>query len=154
MICGYYYLRHLLVVSSPNCTDLLQYYCVGIISNRLIGAGVGVKTSSYMNSFLTLINLGVMAVIVVAGFYYGNSDNWFKQGLFDQFGFTGVISGAATCFYAYVGFDSIATSGEEAKDPAYSIPVATIIAMSVVCTSMLAYQFGIANIWYSTGLFR
>ncbi|KAL4119278.1 hypothetical protein QTP88_012111 [Uroleucon formosanum] len=97
--------------------------------------GVGVKTSSYMNSFLTLINLGVMAVIVVVGFYYGNSDNWFKSNLLEQFSFTSVISGAATCFYAYVGFDSIATSGEEAKDPAYSIPVATIIAMSVVCTT-------------------
>lgn len=99
-------------------------------------AGVGVKTSSYMNSFLTLVNLGVMAVIVVAGFYYGNSDNWSSDGGFMPFGTTGVIAGAATCFYAYVGFDSIATSGEEAKDPAYSIPVATIIAMSVVCTGL------------------
>lgn len=95
--------------------------------------GVGVKTSSYMNSFLTLVNLGVMAVIVVAGYYYGNSDNWSSGRGFMAFGTSGVITGAATCFYAYVGFDSIATSGEEAKDPAYSIPVATIIAMSVVC---------------------
>lgn len=95
---------------------------------------MGVKISSYMNSFLTLVNLGVMVVIVVAGYYYGNSGNWSGDGGFMPFGATGVIAGAATCFYAYVGFDSIATSGEEANDPAYSIPVATIIAMSVVCT--------------------
>ncbi|GJQ81878.1 hypothetical protein Trydic_g9903 [Trypoxylus dichotomus] len=95
--------------------------------------GIGVKASSIVNSFLTLVNLSVMALVIVVGFYYSNDQNWTSQeGGFLPYGFGGVIAGAATCFYAFVGFDSIATSGEEAKNPSFSIPMATVISMGIV----------------------
>ncbi|BES96324.1 cationic amino acid transporter [Nesidiocoris tenuis] len=96
--------------------------------------GTGVKGSAWVNSILTVVNLGVMSLVIVLGFYYANFDNWTHEGSgFLPFGMGGVVAGAATCFYAFVGFDSIATSGEEARDPGYSIPVATILSMTVVC---------------------
>ncbi|XP_050311177.1 cationic amino acid transporter 4 isoform X2 [Anthonomus grandis grandis] len=94
--------------------------------------GVGVKGSAMVNSFLTIINLSVMAVVIVMGLYYAREENWSKKGGFLPYGFGGVIAGAATCFYAFVGFDSIATSGEEAKNPSFSIPIATIVSMAIV----------------------
>ncbi|XP_012282383.1 cationic amino acid transporter 4 [Orussus abietinus] len=94
---------------------------------------MGVKGSAAVNSLLTLVNLGVMTLVVVLGIYYMDISNWSSQtGGFLPFGFSGVLAGAATCFYAFVGFDSIATAGEEARDPSKSIPLATAFSMAIV----------------------
>uniref|UniRef100_T1IVD2 Cationic amino acid transporter C-terminal domain-containing protein n=1 Tax=Strigamia maritima TaxID=126957 RepID=T1IVD2_STRMM len=97
---------------------------------------LGVKGSSYVNSIFTVVNLCVIAFVVCFGFYWAKTENWTDvPGGFLPYGFGGVISGAAACFYAFVGFDSIATAGEEVKNPSKSIPLATMIAMSVVTLS-------------------
>ncbi|XP_058810798.1 cationic amino acid transporter 4 isoform X2 [Phymastichus coffea] len=94
---------------------------------------LGVKCSAAVNSLLTLVNLGVMGLVIVLGFYHGDLANWNYRGTgFLPFGMTGVFAGAATCFYAFVGFDSIATSGEEARTPGRSIPLATGLSMAIV----------------------
>ncbi|XP_069359495.1 cationic amino acid transporter 4 isoform X2 [Maniola hyperantus] len=94
---------------------------------------VGVKTSAYINNGLTILNLTVISLVIFLGFYYADISNWSeKNGGFMPYGFSGVLAGAATCFYAFVGFDSISASSEEAKDPSRSIPIATILSMAMV----------------------
>lgn len=94
---------------------------------------VGVKTSAYINNGLTILNLLVICLVIVLGFYHADISNWSSQkGGFMPYGFSGVLTGAATCFYAFVGFDSISSSSEEAKDPSRSIPIATMLSMGVV----------------------
>ncbi|XP_011499401.1 PREDICTED: cationic amino acid transporter 4 [Ceratosolen solmsi marchali] len=94
---------------------------------------MGVKCSAAINSLLTMVNLGIMGLIVVLGFYQADLSNWnYRENGFLPYGITGVFAGAATCFYAFVGFDSIATSGEEARDPSHSIPRATGFSMAIV----------------------
>ncbi|XP_023244973.1 cationic amino acid transporter 4-like [Copidosoma floridanum] len=118
------------------------YESLGTVPDPLAGAlclvyalllTVGVKCSAAVNSLLTIVNLGVMGLVIGLGFYHGDIANWNYNGNgFLPYGLTGVFAGAATCFYAFVGFDSIATSGEEARDPGRSIPRATGLSMAIV----------------------
>ncbi|KAA0720229.1 Cationic amino acid transporter 3 [Triplophysa tibetana] len=122
----------------------------------------GVSESALVNKIFTGINLVVLGFVIIAGFVKGNTANWnltyqdfindtnitepqrvenmFGSGGFAPFGFRGVLSGAATCFYAFVGFDCIATTSEEAKNPMRSIPVG-IVASLLIC--FFAY-FGVS----------
>uniref|UniRef100_A0A8D8WU16 Cationic amino acid transporter 2 n=1 Tax=Cacopsylla melanoneura TaxID=428564 RepID=A0A8D8WU16_9HEMI len=106
----------------------------------------GVKESTRINSILTFLNLGTVVTIVLSGSTKLNFANWTiprqsippqyrstaGNGGFFPFGVSGVMAGAAKCFFGYVGFDAIATTGEEAKNPRRNIPLSIILSLTVV----------------------
>ncbi|XP_061049422.1 solute carrier family 7 member 14 [Eubalaena glacialis] len=108
--------------------DLLALVIAVIVT---IIVALGVKNSVGFNNVLNVLNLAVWVFIMIAGFFFINGKYW-AEGQFLPHGWSGVLQGAATCFYAFIGFDIIATTGEEAKNPNTSIPYA-ITASLVIC---------------------
>ncbi|XP_070560917.1 cationic amino acid transporter 4-like [Ptychodera flava] len=109
-----------------------DFLAAGLVLVLSVCVALGAKFSAKLNTVLTFINLSVVVFVLCLGFYLADIRNWESDGGFAPFGFSGIISGAAACFYAYVGFDVIATSGEEVKNPARSIPIALIVSLTVV----------------------
>uniref|UniRef100_A0A3B4B417 Cationic amino acid transporter C-terminal domain-containing protein n=1 Tax=Periophthalmus magnuspinnatus TaxID=409849 RepID=A0A3B4B417_9GOBI len=136
--------------------DLFALILVLLLTGLL---AFGVSESALVNKIFTGINLVVLGFVIISGFVKGDPANWsltvedyilcvvlcrveeeFGVGGFAPFGVSGVLSGAATCFYAFVGFDCIATTSEEAKNPMRSIPIG-IVAALLIC--FIAY-FGVS----------
>ncbi|XP_071502827.1 cationic amino acid transporter 4-like [Diadema antillarum] len=103
-------------------------FCFSVLLFVLLGVG----TSSITNNIVLAFNLIVVLIIIGLGAKYVDFENWNLEGGFLPFGVNGLITGSATCFYSYVGFDVIAISSEEALNPNRSIPVAMILSIVIV----------------------
>jgi APA family basic amino acid/polyamine antiporter len=90
----------------------------------------GVKESARVNNIMVIIKLVVIFLFIFAGFKYVKPANWEP---FAPFGFDGIITGAATVFFAFIGFDAVSTAAEEVKRPQRDLPIG-IIASLLVCT--------------------
>uniref|UniRef100_A0A5F5PLH5 Cationic amino acid transporter C-terminal domain-containing protein n=1 Tax=Equus caballus TaxID=9796 RepID=A0A5F5PLH5_HORSE len=93
----------------------------------------GTRISPCLDHTLSAINLVIILFIIILGFVLASPHNWStEEGGFAPFGFPGIMTGAAICFYAFVGFDVIAASNEEAWNPKRAVPVAIAISLGLV----------------------
>ncbi|KAL4660396.1 hypothetical protein GN956_G494 [Arapaima gigas] len=115
--------------------DLLA---AGILLVATIFISFGVRVSSWLNHIFSAVSICVILFILVFGFMLADPTNWSqKEGGFAPFGVSGVMAGTATCFYAFVGFDVIAASSEEARNPQKAVPIATAIALALAASAYI-----------------
>lgn len=115
----------------------------------------GVQESASFNNVVVFIKTTVIILFIFAGISFVNTGNWVPMipentGKFGQFGWTGIIRGAAIIFFAYIGFDAVSTAAQEAKNPQRDLPIGILgslfvctilyIAVALVLTGIVPYK--------------
>jgi basic amino acid/polyamine antiporter, APA family len=91
---------------------------------------IGIRESAGLNVLIVFLKLAVVLFVIFAGIPHVDPANWKP---FFPFGVLGTFAGASYVFFAYIGFDSISTHAEEARNPDRDVPVA-ILSSLAVCT--------------------
>ncbi|HQZ95761.1 MAG TPA: amino acid permease [Pyrinomonadaceae bacterium] len=110
----------------------------------------GIKESASFNSVIVLVKVLVVVLFIIAGIGYVNTNN---IGIgctvgapgcaqFMPYGFSGVVTGAAVIFFAYIGFDAVSTAAQEAKNPQRDMPIG-IMGSLAICTVLYILVAGI-----------
>jgi APA family basic amino acid/polyamine antiporter len=91
---------------------------------------VGIRESARFNSAMVVLKLAVVLFVIVVGSFHIDPTNWQP---FMPYGTPGVFKGAAYIFFAYIGFDSVSTHAEEARNPQRDVPIGIILSL-LICT--------------------
>ncbi len=104
---------------------------------------IGIRESARFNSTIVVIKVSVVLFVIGLGLHYVNTANWGTSwSSFAPFGFSGIGAGAAYIFFAYIGFDAVSTTAQEAKNPQRDLPIG-IIASLLVCTVLYILVAGV-----------
>lgn len=107
---------------------------------------IGIRESKTASNIMVAIKLAIILLVIILGAFYVNTANWNP---FLPNGFSGVTTGVAAVFFAYIGFDALSTTAEECKDPyktlprgmIYSLLICTVlyVLLALVLTGMVSY---------------
>ena len=134
-------------VTTGNILDLPAVFIALVVTWVLV---IGIRESARFNTAMVVLKVAVVLFVIGVGAFYVNPDNWtpfapygltgvsfFGQTVLGQEGAggepLGMFAGAAIIFFAYIGFDSISTHSEEARNPQRDVPIGILVSL-VVCT--------------------
>jgi APA family basic amino acid/polyamine antiporter len=99
---------------------------------------VGIRESARFNNLIVFVKLAIVFLVIGFGFMFVKPDNWHpfippNTGESGTFGISGIFRAAGVIFFAYIGFDAVSTTAQEAKNPQRDMPIG-ILGSLVICT--------------------
>jgi APA family basic amino acid/polyamine antiporter len=122
-------------MAAPGYANLPAVVIVLAISVLLM---IGIQESARVNAAIVVVKLAVVVVFIGAGWSYINPANYHpflppNTGAFGSFGISGLMMGAGTVFFAYIGFDAVSTAAQECRNPQRDMPIGMFGSLAV-CT--------------------
>ena len=124
---------------------------IGLVTTLLV---IGIKESANFNNIIVMVKVAVVLLFIIFAAHAINPANWHpfippqavKDGapVAGEYGWSGVFTGAAIVFFAYIGFDAVSTAAQEAKNPQRDMPIG-IIGSLLICTVLYIIVSGIAT---------
>jgi basic amino acid/polyamine antiporter, APA family len=110
----------------------LPAFIIALVITAILA--IGIKESARFNTAIVVVKVSVVLFVIVLGMRYVNFANWGHDWhSFAPYGFGGIGAGAAYIFFAYIGFDAVSTTAQEAKNPQRDLPIGIIVSL-LVCT--------------------
>jgi APA family basic amino acid/polyamine antiporter len=108
---------------------------------------VGVSEAASVNGAIVITKVAVLLVVIAAGAMFIDPTNWHpfvppNTGTFGEYGWSGVLRGAGVIFFAYIGFDAVSTSAQEARNPQRDMPRG-ILGSLAICTLLFVLVSGV-----------
>ncbi len=133
---------------TPGYANLPAAAIIFLITALLVK---GTKESGTVNSIIVTIKVAIVLFFIALGVGHIDPANYHLppgpttgQGGFFPFGWGGMLGGAAFMFFAYIGFDAVSTTAEEAKNPGKDLPFGIIMSL-VICTILYIIVVAILN---------
>jgi len=120
----------------PHLTAILNLPAMFVVAAVTILLVIGIKESARFNNFMVIIKVFVILLFIGIGFFYINRANWHpfipkNTGEWGHFGWSGILRGSAVIFFAYIGFDAVSTTAQEAKNPQRDMPIGILGSLSI-----------------------
>jgi APA family basic amino acid/polyamine antiporter len=107
----------------------------------------GVSEAASVNGAIVITKIAVLLVVIAAGAMFIDTANWHpfipaNTGTFGEYGWSGILRGAGVIFFAYIGFDAVSTSAQEARNPQRDMPRG-ILGSLIICTVLFVLVSGV-----------